>query len=198
MYCRCLAPQISTRTLEVIDVGRWFKGELDAIAQALNWTLLPPNFWAETTLRFRSAAISELPVLELDRIGRQLQAEGLVIPDCARGAYQDLRLAQAALRLYVLTWWVSQAEWTLLVILGTQQTEALPMGLTLQVHAQSTASSPEQSILQVQQVTPGTAPLYLYSRVIGTPAEQFQVTVQMAPGVTVTLPPLGWLSQEYP
>lgn len=214
LYCRCLDPEAMAvgevqaqpvgrpSTIappqhpqsSLINVGHWFEGELDAIAQAWSWILLPPRSWTQLPHpRFRDTTVPSTPEVDVAAIVQQLGATGTEIPDHARGAYRIFQLDQTDLRLYLIAWLLpASAEWTLLVILGTLPQTALPPGLTLQVSTVPTGPA-EQEILTEQIVTPESELLSLYTRVIGNPTEQFEITVQLAQGEQLTLPPIGYL-----
>ena len=75
----------------------------------------------------------------------------------------------------------SEPEWTLLLILGAQSNATLPLGIKLRVRA-------EVQIL-AEPVLSDQSQDYLYVQVIGTQNEQFSVTISLAGGTALTLPP---------
>jgi hypothetical protein len=109
----------------------------------------------------------------------------MAIPSKARGVYRDLQWENVALRLYVVAWELpvtaSVPEWTLLLILGAQPNATLPLGIKLQVRD-------EVQILE-EPVLTNRSQDYLYARVIGTHNERFWVTIALAGGTALTLPP---------
>jgi hypothetical protein len=109
----------------------------------------------------------------------------MAIPSQARAAYRNLQWETLALRLYVVTWELlatgSIPEWTLLLILGAQPNAILPLGIKLQVRD-------EAQILE-EPVLSNRSQDYLYAQVIGTHNERFWVTISLANGTTLTLPP---------
>jgi hypothetical protein len=109
----------------------------------------------------------------------------IAVPSQARGAYRDLQWENIALRLYVVAWELpatdSVPEWTLLLILGAQPNGTLPLGIKLQVRD-------EVQILE-EPVLSDRSKKYLYARVIGTQNERFWVTISLAGGTALTLPP---------
>ena len=214
LYCRCLDPGAGTVGVaqalpggrssttappqptqsSLINVGCWFEGELDAIAQAWSWILLPPQAWTQLPHPgLRETTVQSAPEVDVAAIIRQLGTTGIEIPDHARGAYRIFQLAQTDLRFYLIAWPLpASGEWTLLVILGTLPQTALPPGLKLQVSTVPSGPA-EQEILTEQIVTPESELLSLYTRVIGDPTEQFEITVQLAQEEQLTLPPIGYL-----
>jgi hypothetical protein len=141
----------------------------------------------------RDTTVPSAPEVDVAAIIRQLGTTGIEIPDHARGAYRIFQLAQIDLRFYLIAWPLpASGEWTLLVILGTLPQTALPPGLKLQVSTVPTGPA-EPEILTEQIVTPESELLSLYTRVIGNPTEQFEITVQLAQGEQLTLPLIGYL-----
>ena len=180
-------------TQKVINVGLWLQNELDEFSQSLSWTLLPAPTFALSSLRSFSLINRDLPNKELEAIIAQLRDSGMDIPVEARGAYRDFNLGTNSLRLYALTWAIEEQknnpEWTLLTVLGAQPDHQLPQGLRLQVKEQNTLLS-EKIVEQDSDDT------YLYSRVIGRWDEQFSVTIILANGETLVLPPFSFVTEE--
>lgn len=153
-----------------INVGHWLNDCLDAAAQKLGWMLLPP---LSPAAALRSAQ-EELAVL------------GVQLPPEARGAYEDLQLGTAALRLHAFTWMLSATidtfQWTLLIVLGAQPHTRLPAGIRLQIR--------DQTQLLYEQILPeADNDSYLYAQVGGEIADRFWVTINLPDGAALSLPP---------
>jgi len=77
------------------------------------------------------------PLEELNSLMLQLERQGTRIAPEARGAYQDLALAETMLHLYAVTWAQCDPqqlpEWKLLLVPGTPDGSSLPDGTTLRV-----------------------------------------------------------------
>ena len=168
-------------TQQAMNVGRWLSNELDDLAQELSWRLLPmPSFAPATALRS--------PTEEFEAIVRELYHNGLEISPQARGAYRDLQVAVLSLRLYALTWPLMTGtvpEWTLLLILGAPSETNLPTGLTLRI-------SDQTGILVERVVNSENNSPYFFTSVIGSWDERFIVTISLAPGLNLTLPPFSF------
>lgn len=171
-----------------INVGLWLKDQLDRVAQDLSWILLPPPSLSPELRSLQS------PIEQFNDVIEQLVDRGnMVIPSQARGVYRDLHWENIALRLYVVAWELqatnSVPEWTLLLILGAPPNDTLPLGIKLQVRD-------EIQILEEPVLTDllGSrasyrSKAYLYAQVIGTHNERFWVTIALAGGTALTLPP---------
>lgn len=199
LYLTCLnpaqlsGPQVSGAAIAVaqtrpqpvqnrdpINVGRWLLDQLDAIADGLAWTLMPPLAPANAIRSLRS------PVEQLEDILRQLQPAGVTIPPAARGAYTDLQPTLGLpFRLYALTWTLVEPnppEWTLFLFLGPVPGEQLPPGTRLIVRDATT-------ILAEQTLAPGNEGSFLYVQAIGTWDEAFTATVELPNGSSLNWPP---------
>lgn len=167
-------------TQSVVNVGLWFQGQLDEFSQSLSWMLLPTP---ELVTSFRS-----LPTLDI--ITEELQARGLSIPNTARGASQNLNLAEHSLKLYALAWLSEETtEWSLLLILGTPSEQPLPERLKLEIRDAN-------GILGEQEIEPNSDQSYLYTQVIGEHDEQFIVTISLNSEQYLTLPPFIFHSEQ--
>ncbi len=111
-----------------------------------------------------------------------------------QGMYRDWQFANYPLRLYVATAPIigeSQTadnqitEWSLLLILTTQQQVPLPSGIRLQV-------SDGYALIGEQVLNDATTADYLYLTAIGMLEEQFIVTIALADGTAITLPPFHY------
>lgn len=175
-------PQTSpqpAQTHDPINVGRWLLNQLDAVADGLAWTLMPPLAPA-TAMRSMST-----PVEQLEDILRQLQPTGVTIPPTARGAYTNLQTMGLPFRLYALTWTLVEPhppEWTLFLFLGPAPGEQLPPGTRLIVRDAT-------SVLAEQTLRQGNEGGFLYAQAIGTWNEAFTATVELPNGNTLNWPP---------
>jgi hypothetical protein len=173
------SPQ-SLQPRDPINVGRWLLNQLDAVADSLAWTLMPPLAPANAIRSIRS------PVEQLEDILRELQPAGVTIPPAARGAYTDLQQTLGLpFRLYALTWTLFEPrppEWTLFLFLGPAPGEQLPPGTRLIVR-DATAILAEQTLAQ------GNEGGFLYAQAIGTWDEAFTATVELPNGNTLNWPP---------
>jgi hypothetical protein len=168
----------------VINVKSWLSNELDEIAQNLAWNLLPTPV-ASTAFRDLQVVNRESPTEEFTAILSQLRDSGEEIPNLAAGAYRDFNLANYALRLFAVTWEISETEnvpeWSLLLILGARLDSYLPQGLKLELSQDSTVL--DETVVEID-----TDDTYIYSQVIGELDEQFFVSVTLASGESITLP----------
>jgi hypothetical protein len=157
---------------------------LDKVAQELAWVLLPAFTPAESALR--------TIVEEFQSVTTELERTGMAIAPHARGAYRELRSGNIALRLYAVTWTLTDPaqpldqppEWTLLLILGAQPGMTLPANVGLKIQDQT-------QVLVNQVQTAENQDSYLYTRVVGTWEEQFWVTINLGNGAVITLPPFA-------
>ncbi|MGF1518952.1 MAG: DUF1822 family protein [Nodosilinea sp.] len=168
------------QTRDPINVGRWLLNQLDAVADSLAWTLMPPLSTANAIRLLRS------PVEQLEDILRQLQPAGVTVPPTARGAYTDLQQTVGLpFRLYALTWTLFEPrppEWTLFLFLGPAPGEQLPPGTRLIVRDATTILA-EQALSQINENG------FLYAQAIGTWNEAFTATVELPNGNTLNWPP---------
>lgn len=165
----------------LINVSQWLNNQLDAIAEQLAWTLLPPL----TPSPLRGI---RTPVEELEAIVYELDPQRMTIPPRARGAYQALQLAGLPLRLYAMVWAVvesAEPEWSLMVFLGAGEGDRLPDGLQLQIQDQT-------GILANQTFQANVGSDFLYAQVIGHWDESFMVSLSLPNGVSLTLPPFAY------
>lgn len=177
-----LSDVLQLLTQQAVNVGRWLRDELDDVAQELSWVFLPASSLAPSTGMLRSTTE------ELETIVTRLNQKGVDIPLEARGAYQDLQVAELPLRLYAITWPLLSGtlpEWTLLLVLGGQSGISLPPGLQLRVSDQTSVLV--EKVLDIQD-----GDSYLFTRIVGTWDEKFIVTVTLPNGTEQTLPPFSF------
>ena len=184
-HLNSLTQTIQKLTQRAINLGVWLNQELDEFSQTLAWTLFPVHTFAIASMRSFIVIDRESPTEEFEAIIAQLRNSEMDIPTEARGAYQDLKINENAIRLYAATWEIEEQdnlpEWTLLIVIGAQPNYDLPQGLKLQIKEQDT-------ILDEKIVEQSTNDTYLYSRVIGTENEQFAITILLANGDSLNLP----------
>jgi len=180
-----LNASVSNIAQTAINVKAWLSDELDRVAQNLAWTLLPTPTIATSGFRDLEVVNRESPAEEFTSIITQLRNSEEDIPASARGACQDFNLATYALRLFAVTWEISETEdipeWSLLLVLGAQIDSYLPQGLRLQVCEGDT-------VLDEKVVPQDTSDSYLYTQVIGELNEQFTVKIILADGDRITFP----------
>ncbi|MBD1874980.1 DUF1822 family protein [Nodosilinea sp. FACHB-131] len=168
-----------TQTRDSINVGSWLLNQLDAVADSLSWTLMPPLAPATAMRSMRT------PVEQLEDILRDLRPTGVTIPPNARGAYTDLQTMGLPFRLYALTWTLVEPhppEWTLFLFLGPAPGEQLPPGTRLIVRDAA-------AVLAEQTLAQGNERGFLYAQAIGTWDEAFTATVELPNGNTLNWPP---------
>ena len=185
-----LSDLLNLLTQRTVNVARWLQDQIDELAQGLSWVLMPPSF-VPATVSMRSTPSLEavLPAAEFEEIIRQLAHTGMEIPTAARGAYQDIGLADIQARLYALTWPFlspeNTPEWTLLLVLGPAPGSALPHGIRLRVSDQS-------GVLVQRTLNRNSMDNYLYVLIAGRWDEKFLATITLPNGTTLTLPPFAF------
>lgn len=194
LYLNCLQPAALTQAVAappqpapqspspqpgaLINVGRWLRDQVDAVAASLAWTLMPPTP-AAMGLRSPTETLEDM----LSELG-----PSLAVPSTARGAYTDFQQFGLPFRLYALTWTLYEGEtpeWSLLLLLGPSDGGQLPPGIRLIV-------SDQNAVLTEQTLAAEADSTYLYAQVIGTWDEQFTATVQMPNGANLTWPPFAY------
>jgi hypothetical protein len=180
----------------VLNTAQWFQTEwqtqVEPMVEALSWVVIPPRTFA--------SALRELPT-NLDWMSAQTEAilddlrqpisQGITIAPNARAAYRSFSLGGIELQLYAIVSQLelsevaseAEAEWSLLLILKHQANQPLPDDLLLEVR-----DLKMMQIVQQIQSAPGAG--YLFTEAIGALSEQFLVTIALANGIAVTLPPL--------
>ncbi len=171
-------PSFSAQLLEirrniaqsVINVRRWLQNELDEFSQSLSWVLVPSVAWQTDSIRSLSDPTTViLKKLQLER--------GFSIPSTVTLAYRDFTLVEYLLRLSTVIWQENHQEWRLLLILSTAgQNDFLPKGMTIMN---------ETNVLVESQ----TNEHYLYSLLASAPNEPINLTLTLATGESLTLPP---------
>ncbi|NES17438.1 MAG: DUF1822 family protein [Symploca sp. SIO3E6] len=167
---------------QAVNVGIWLREEIDELARSLGWGM-PGIFTPAVASGWRSTEnFADAIAILID--------QGLNIPPEARGSYQRIFVDETPLQLFAGVWRLmaeeAKAEWSLLLILGTESGGFLPQGIKLQVRDQTQIIS--EQVLEVDN-------FYLGSHVVGNLDEQFSVTITLN-GKELKLPPfvfsLNW------
>ena len=197
-----------------MNLGQWLQGQLDGLAQSLNWTLLPPVAGAMRSTGSRSLMRSS--VEQFEDVINTLERQGVVIPAQARGGYLDIPFGTEQVRLYVVTWdsaalsfdslgLASPAlgssdleyqaseeappQWSLLTVLGPSPQQTAPNLISLQIRD-------EHEVLDHQTLALSTVDTYLYSQVQGDINELFWVTIDVDHQASLTLPPFTFQASD--
>jgi len=148
-----------------VQLGQWFQGEVDEMAQRL-------GMFFPSTL---AAAVPMLSITRFEAAIVELRTHGMAIPAHPSQAYQDIDWHGIPLRLCIVTWQHppeptpdSQPVSSLLLILGMQTNAPLPDGLKLRV---STAIG-----LLHEPVAEFDAP-FLFSEIQGQSGDTVVVTI---------------------
>ncbi len=103
--------------------------------------------------------------------------------------YRDWIFSNYPLRLYVATAPITTegevSEWSLLTILTRQDQMNLPSGIRLRV-------SDGDTLVGEQVLTDTTPADYLFLTAIGSLEEQLTITIALADGTSLTLPPFSY------
>lgn len=173
-----LSDLLKLLTQPVLNVGQWFNQEVERLSNQLSWVLMP-EFSPATA--FRSGR-------QIQALVQELQENNVDIPLQAKAAYRDLEMGGCSLRLYALTWPLTgevEPEWTLLLILGLPSGTDLPSGVKLRV-SDTTGILVEEGLNSQEECS------YLFTRVVGTWAEKFVVTISFKEEFEETLPIFGF------
>ncbi|MGA7935196.1 MAG: DUF1822 family protein [Kovacikia sp.] len=170
-----------------IGIGRWLRQQWDDVTQDLSGFLTPLELAG--AMRGGQDTGMRSPATDLDTILTTLRRAGRTIPAHIQGMYRDWTFAKAPLRLYVATAplgvEIQTAEWSILIILTRQDRLNLTSGIRLQV-------SDGHRLIGEQVLTEATTADYLYLTAIGSLEEQFIVTIALADGTAITLPPFSY------
>lgn len=177
-----------------VDVGRWLQTQWRELTQHLDWCLLPSLQFATDmrspmpSFKMRSRSIPE----EFKSLLKDLASHQVFVSEEAGSAYRELTLGDIPLRLYAVITQLNPpgapAEWSLLLILKTQDDTKLSAKIQLQV-----SDFNHEIVAQLTNQQPDTG--YLFTRVIGGHHEQFLVTLSLPTGETLTLPPFVFLAE---
>lgn len=166
-----------------INFGQWVQ-QLNPLHNQ-DWLMLPP------VSQLREAAAmryTRSPVEQFEDIITTLGQQGTTIPPQARAAYRDLAWQSVSVRLYAIAWDIStssESDWCLLLLLGPQPNQELPVGITIRM-------SDDTGIIDEQTLEQTGPDAYLFSQVVGERHEQFQAQVNLTNGAEITLPPFTY------
>ena len=185
-----LSDLLNLLTQKTVNVAQWLQDQMDELTQGISWVLMPPTPIPATRSLLSVSSIGEvLPTEEFEGIIRQLANTGIEIPNTARGAYQNIQIADIAARIYALTWPLlspeNTPEWTLLLVLGSGNNTTLPDSIKLRVSDQS-------GILVQRTLNRNSMDTYLYVLIAGRWDEKFIATITLPNGAALTLPPFAF------
>ena len=155
-------------TQQAINLRDWIQTQLEYLEPELTWQMLPTNMM----LAQMRNTNSDNPAVSLDNILTQISNNlNLNIPSNAGRAYQEFDL-ETPLRLYAVTWLISETEktWGLLLILGSTPNNIPPYGVKLRV-------SDRSNIIQEQELTSASGGAYLCTHLEATAEDKLLVTI---------------------
>ena len=164
-------------TQKAVNTAQWLQGEMDDIAQELEF-FFRPSFNSEMPL-CRSIDNKFEQAIECLRDG------DMGIPGDITPTYQDFGLSCISLRLCGVNWSSfdtskQKHKWSLLLILGNQFNDNLPAGIKLQVS--NTKGILEEPVLDIPEQ-------FIYAIVEGELGDKFVVTIVPPNGTPLTLNP---------
>ena len=152
---------------QAINLRDWIQTQLNYLEPEITWQMLPANAML-TSLRDNN----DNPSIVLDNILNQISNRlNINIPDNAGRAYQEFDL-EIPLRLYAVTWLISETEqtWGLLLIVGGTPNNIPPYGVKLRV-------SDRNSIIQEQELTSNSGGAYLCTHLEAGAEDKLLVTI---------------------
>lgn len=162
-------------TQQAINLREWIQNQVEYLEQELTWQILPAP---AMSTNFRDIN-TDNPAASLDNILAQInKVTNISIPNHAGRAYQEFSLA-IPLRLYAVTWLISETEktWSLLLILGSTPNNIPPYGVKLRI-------SDRHDILQEQELTSDLGVAYLCTKLQANAEEKLLVTIIPPDGST--------------
>ncbi|MDJ0575124.1 MAG: DUF1822 family protein [Xenococcaceae cyanobacterium MO_234.B1] len=162
-------------TQQTINLREWIQNQIDELEQELTWQMLPAPAMLS---KFRDIN-TDNPAASLNDILAQIsQVTDINIPSNAGRAYQEFADI-TPLRLYAVTWLISETEktWSLLLILGGTPNSIPPYGVKLRI-------SDRHTILQEQELTSDLGVAYLCTKLEATAEEKLLVTIIPPDGST--------------
>ena len=153
-------------TQQTINLRDWIQNQIDELEQELTWQMLPAPAMLSN---FRN---TDNPAASLNDILAQIsKVTDINIPSNAGRAYQQFADI-TPLRLYAVTWLISETEktWSLLLILGGTPNSIPPYGVKLRI-------SDRNIILQEQELTSDLGVAYLCTKLQATAEEKLLVTI---------------------
>ena len=155
-------------TQQAVNLREWIQNQIDELEQELTWQMLPAPVMSSN---FRGIN-TDNPAANLNNILTQIsQVTDINIPTNAGRAYQEFADI-TPLRLYAVTWLVSETEktWSLLLILGGTANSIPPYGVKLRI-------SDRHTILQEQELTSDLGVAYLCTKLQAGAEEKLLVTI---------------------
>jgi len=165
-----LSDLLQLLTGQAVNVSLWLRNQMDGIVQELSWQVLAAPSPLRKGARSRAEELAEtLDDILVEIIGSSYRE----IPLLGQ-AYQDINLAGRWLRLYAVTWTLTDTnEWTLLLILGAVTGDLPPYGFKLRV-------SDQTGILLEEELNSDSHDAYIFTQVEGTDEETFVATIMSA------------------
>ncbi|MDJ0535236.1 MAG: DUF1822 family protein [Xenococcaceae cyanobacterium MO_207.B15] len=160
---------------QTINLREWIQNQIEELEQELTWQMLP----APAMLSNFRDINTDNPAASLNNILAQIsEVTDINIPSNAGRAYQEF-VGETPLRLYAVTWLVSETEktWSLLLILGGTPNSIPPYGVKLRI-------SDRHTILQEQELTSDLGVAYLCTKLQATAEEKLLVTITPPDGST--------------
>jgi hypothetical protein len=158
----------------LVNAAQWVQTQLDE----LSWTFFSLEL-APAGMRASANAFSA----DLSSVLTEIERSGLQIPSTAQSGYRSIKLNQHTFRLYITTWAVEDAEWSLLTILESIQSPTLPTGTQLMIQTGET-------VLVEEEAKARSA--YLIAQIIGDWTEQFTLTLKsIDPETNITIDSLS-------
>ena len=170
----------------IINVRQWIQQQVD---EALDWIMLPPlnlSLAVRNTLTNLSGNLNQ-PTEEFASILTALVRGGMLLPENSKTAYQDLQLGDRTLRLYATAASLANQEWSLLLILRSQNNQSM-QGISMQ-------ETDGINVIINQTSNESMNADFLYGTAIGSYGEQFLLTLTLADGTSLTLPPFAFQSE---
>lgn len=165
-------------TQRAINTAQWLQGELDELAQSLDW--FSSQQLTTTAFEFRSVDKFRAAI-------EDLRDQGMDIPSEPNPMCQDIEWGGKLLRLCAMTWQLNATapdpQWTLLLILGTQMGPPLPDGLKFCVANLTGSLVEEKSNLDAE---------LLYARADAWQGQKLVATIVSPEGQVLTLPPYSF------
>lgn len=186
----------------ILDAGAWLRNELDEMAQALGWLLLPSLAEMRSLDSIHLSPSKPIPLGSalqpiadnIELIRRQLAREGTNLPPDTRGVYKTVTLANTPLELYAITWQLRNnqgqpVEWALLLVLKSLTNNSTHPAITLSV-------SDSTALLVEHRLTAGSDRNSVYAQVAGSWDEEFRVMLTADSGETLVLPTITFRQGE--
>lgn len=167
----------SNRVASVINLGQWFRQQIDDLTQELAWTLFP-TWQIAGAMRgetpFRDTGFRDTGAEGFLAILKALAQQGTHFSPELRAGYQTVQLGEQTLQLCILvaplTAPGNPPEWSLMAILKPQDGGYLPAGIRLQIADQGT-------MLVEQGTQPHSRAGSLHVQAIGDHQETLTVTI---------------------